>query len=164
MLVAAFTSVSAGSINKKFIFFSGSDGTLFYIKPQKMPKADGSAALRKLKYDITTMASEDSVSITAFVYTRQRFKFDEATILNADGSRVTSKIETIFIKPKSTKKYINRLRFWMKRKDFDKLFETAEPFMLDYGYDVKFKFSPGKWEKLRKETKEIFLTIDTMAK
>jgi hypothetical protein len=52
----------------------------------------------------------------------------------------------------------------MKRKDFDKLIETAEPFMLDYGYDVKFKFSPGKWEKLRKETKEIFLTIDTMAK
>lgn len=159
MLFALLAQAQAG---KKFTFFTGIDGKLFYVFPQKMDKAEGCVAKSKLKYDVTTLSTTDSISFTAFIVTPQYVQFGTATLTFADGSSLTSEIELLFVKPKGSKKYVNRVRFWVNREEFDKIVASPTPLLFDYGSNCTFKFSQKKWDKISHELKDIFEIMDKM--
>lgn len=159
-LVAVLPAYSR-NINKRFTYFLGDGGALFYIYPQKMAKADGCVAKKPLTYDITCLSAGDSVSVTAYVITKTRYFFTQAKVLQGDKVVAADSIETIFTDLKG-RKYVNRLRFKIKRSVFMTMLDSFDPFTFDYGHGCTFRFDEKKWQAVRQEVSDIFITIDSM--
>lgn len=159
-LIAVLPAYSR-NINKKFTYFSSEGGALFYVYPQKMPKTADCVAKKPLTYDVTYLASGDSVSITAYLITKERYSFSQAKVMLSDKVLATDNIEIIFIDIKG-KKYVNRLRFKVHRNVFNTMLDSLVPFTLDYGYGCTFRFADKKWKSVQQDLHDIFITIDSM--
>lgn len=163
MLVSLFMVITfcfaGGNITKKMLFMLGENGTVYYVKPQKMPKTSDSKALKNLIYDVTCLNSEDSLNLTATVISKDHLTFTEGSI-TADGMEpVKSKIEIVYLDPLGNK-YENRLRMRISRADFKKIYHNAAPFILDFGHGLRFGFKQKKWPKESRFMNDVFIMID----
>ena len=162
MLMMMTTSVclAGGDITKKILFMMGEDGTVYYVKPLKMPKTKDCKALKNLVYDVTCLNSEDSVSFTATVITPSVQKFIEATVTTAGLAPVKAAIEVLYIDPKG-KKYENRLRLRISRADFKAIYHSPAPYVVDYGHGMRFGLTEKAWPKESHFMNEVFIMVDS---
>lgn len=141
--------VAAGNIAKKYKTHLTPEGTVYFIMPQKMAKAEGSKAQKDLLFDVTTLLTGDSVGIAATVHCEQPLTDSIATITRADGQQLTAATEYIY-RELGKKGYVNRVRFVLSIADFRQLFSATAPFLLDYGRNCRFAFPNGKWANEQK--------------
>lgn len=160
MMMVTSVCLAGGDISKKILFMMGEDGTVYYVKPLKMPKLSDSKALKNLVYDVTCLNSEDSVSFTATVITENVHKFTEATITTSGMAPVKAAIEVIYIDPKG-KKYENRLRLRISRADFKAIYHSPAPYVVDYGFGLRFGLKEKTWPKDSHFMNEVFILVDS---
>jgi hypothetical protein len=138
--------ISFGAFAKKNIISKTTpDGVVVLIDNNKVSASDNDLKVKHLTYDITLASFSDSVAFTATIVSKDAFKADSASIMNAKRS----KVERIYIEP-SGNKWKNRLRFYISYEEFEELKDANTPPMIVwYISDRKYSFvlSASNWEK-----------------
>lgn len=137
-------SAFSGNIAKMYKTHLTERGMVYFIMPQKMPKAAKSTAQKDLLFDITCLAQNDSVSITATVWATQAVTDSMATVCLADGTTMSFPVEFLYRELRK-KGYESRIRINMLKSQFREMFNGETPFMLDFGKGNRFAFRKGFW-------------------
>jgi len=137
--------IYAGNPAKEIITYAFDEGTVAFVKPQKMPPAANSSARKPLVYDITMNTVSDSVSVTC-------------TVISVDGplaecpatvcDSLTYAVERIYVEPEK-KAWTNRLRFKLPMADFSNTFARDGRLTVAFGAYV-FELN-AKTQKNRSE-------------
>lgn len=142
ILLATTVSAHAGDPAKQIMSNVFPDGIMAYIKPRKMPKADNSAAVKPLDYDITLTSISDTILVAATVITQSHvLKADSVVVCDS----LAYPLEYIYSKPKSNT-WINRVRFAIPENKFAQTFGHDGSVSLKYG-NCSFLLPPKKQKK-----------------
>lgn len=115
---ANFNIVKAAAPDKQIISRTTGEGTLVFIKPQKMSPLKGSKINKPITYDITLNSNIDSATITyTFHHSNPAAVIDSTTINNSSSFAN----ELIYAEPEA-KGWIYRLRFKIPIVEFKQTF------------------------------------------
>lgn len=137
---------TAQNINKYYRSHIASDGTTYFILPQKMSRTANSTATRDMEFDLTKVSTIDSIAFTTSVFTPEPLSVDSILIVRSDGTRLAAKAETIFVDFKK-KAYKTRLRFSIPYPEFKALYAQPTPYTVEMPKGAAFAVQPKKWQK-----------------
>lgn len=112
---------------KKYISSMTANGMIYHIPSLKIPKANKSQAKKQLSYDITYLASEDTLSFTSTVISNVPFKTDSVCF-----NRKYYATEMYFVERKK-KRYYSRINVRIPYKEYLQLLLEEKPLSIDYG-------------------------------
>lgn len=145
LLLSSSAIMFAENPSKEIITYAFDEGTVAFIKPQKMPPAANSPARKPLVYDITMNTLSDSVSVTCTVISvAEPIENCSATVCDS----LTYAVERIYVEPEK-KAWTHRLRFKMPVGDFSGTFARAGKLTIAFG-PYSFELN-GKKQKGRSE-------------
>lgn len=160
LLLQLFCAYSfSGNIAKKYKSHLTEEGTVYFIMPQKMSKAENSMAHRDLLFDITCLDTNDTVSVAATIHSAVPVTDSLVVIRAAQGTTYAVPTEVIY-RDLSKKGYVNRLKFNLSKREFRTLFAASQPFFLDYGKGCVFAFTKKKWAEKQQLVNSIMDLMD----
>lgn len=116
------------------------EGSVVFIKPQKLPCIKGK--MSDMQYDITITTLNDSVYFSYSIMLDTPLRIDSCQFL-LSGDSLTSKAERIYIEPKG-KRWIYRLRSGITYDQFNKMSDLQTPFVFEIG-GSSFQHDISKW-------------------
>ena len=158
LLAAISLTIDAGDISKLYKTHITVEGMIYFIMPQKMPRATTSKALKDLSYDVTSLVTTDSVTVLSTIITERPMTDTLLTITS--GSKTVTVPFTYIFREHGKKGCVNRATFSMARADFRQLYDASGPFVIDFGSDYRFSPKKGKWEKQRQQILSILNMIE----
>lgn len=146
LLLAQFLCISSfsGNIKNKYKSYLTEKGTVYFIMPQKMPKAENSTAHKDLIFDVTCINTSDTVAVTATIHTTNPIK-DSLVVLTIPHGKTYSVPTIVIYRDLNKKGYTNRLKFNIQKNTFSELFNASLPFYIDYGNGCVFAFKRKTW-------------------
>lgn len=147
-LLAQLLCISSfsGNIAKKYKSHLTEEGTVYFIMPQKMPKAKNSIAHKDLFFDVTCINTNDTISVAATIHTTYPIMDSLVVITTPHGKTYSAPIIVIY-RDLNKKGYINRLKFNITKNEFRELFNANQPFHIDYGKGCAFAFKRKAWKE-----------------
>lgn len=149
-ILVGLAQMNGGNPSNEILTKNTPDGTVIFIKPQKMKRCDGIGVLKDLEYDIVLASLSDSVSFTATLITEAPLKLDSVHVSNP-GFNAMYPIERLYVEPKG-KNWESRVRFYMNIIDFTELALKPGYMSLQWGTQPKaplYRHNSKKWEKFR---------------
>ncbi len=148
LLLFSFPVAFAGNPSKEIITYAFDEGTVAFVKPQKMSPAANSSARKPLVYNITMNTVSDSVSVTCTVISVGG-PLEECTATVCDS--LTYEVERIYVEPEE-KAWTNRLRFRLPIGDFNGTFARDGRLTVAfgaYGFELNVKKQKDRSEICR---------------
>ena len=146
ILFASLLESYAGTVTKKYVTFLTENGMLYFVRPMHMPKCDGNETKYGMTFDITYLVGdEDSVSVTATIVATKPIKSD-SVIIRSEQQDVQKTTELIYCEPYKSC-YVNRIRFYLKWEEWKKLYQERQPYMIDFGTQLRYAFKSRQWKK-----------------
>ena len=134
---------------KKYISSMTANGMIYHIPSLKIPKANKSQAKKQLRYDITYLASEDSLSFTSTVISNEPFRTDSVCF----NSKYYA--AEIFFVERKKRRFYSRINVRIPYKEYLELLLEEKPLSIDYGKQITFAFNQKKWETEKVEILEV---------
>ena len=134
-------------------------GMIYFICPAKMEKTKGSLAEKPLLYDITCPPQNDTVSVTATIWTKNPYRAEKAGIVVSGNIQKTVDVENIYVEPCKSR-YISRVRFKILWTELKELFQSQTPFAIEFNDNVSFMFPVKQWAARREEVSNIIQIIE----
>jgi hypothetical protein len=146
VLFASLLESFAGAVTKKYVTFLTENGMLYFVRPMHMPKCDGNETKYGMTFDITYLVGdEDSVSFTTTIVTAKPIKLDSVNI-RSEQLNVQEATDLIYCEPYKSC-YVNRIRFYLKWEEWKKLYQERQPYMIDFGTQLRYAFKSRQWKK-----------------
>lgn len=146
VLFASLLESFAGAVTKKYVTFLTENGMLYFVRPMHMPKCDGNETKYGMTFDITYLVGdEDSVSFTTTIVTAKPIKLDSVNI-RSEQLNVQKATDLIYCEPYK-RCYVNRIRFYLKWEEWKKLYQERQPYMIDFGTQLRYAFKSRQWKK-----------------
>lgn len=142
--------IANASSTKNMIIKSAPEATVVFINPATMPKIKGTDATKDMRYDITLNTRNDSVSLTASIYTTSANPIDTA-IITYNEATLRLPVEKIFIEPDDDA-WLNRLRVYLPKSIFDELLLCENAPQFTWGVEPNspaFRLKSDKWLSVR---------------
>lgn len=159
ILFASLLECYAGNVTKKYVAFLTENGMLYFVKPMHMPKCNGNETKYGMTFDITYLVGDDdSVSVTATIVAAMPIKLDSVNIRSKQWD-VQKAVDQIYCEPYKSC-YVSRIRFYLKWEEWKELYQEQQPYMIDFGTQLRYAFKSRQWKKKREIMNRIIGTIE----
>lgn len=159
LLLLSCQTALAGNLSKRYYSYMTSEGMLYYICPQKMPKMSDSMAKKPLLYDVTHLSTTDTVTISSTIWSQFPLQTDSVRIVQNGKVWRASAIEVIYVE-RDKNLYKTRVRFPLLWAELKELYSSNDPFILDFYHNFTYLYPLKEWNKKKEEMNEILRIIE----
>lgn len=143
-------SISAQKINKDYLFFPQESGNLYFIYPQKGFTSQNKTDIKGLEYDITYLATDDSLTFS-YIYINKEICKPETISFHSSDNKVLyqGKAQMLFVQPikqnwkhRGTVKvpYAKAVEFFSQSSSIQLQFHTNKQ-------ELHYQMNDSKWKK-----------------